>query len=34
VAHGSRSRQEWARTLNAVGHNVMSLMPWAMTLGA
>jgi hypothetical protein len=34
VAHGGRSRQEWARTLNAAGHGVMSLMPWATTLGA
>jgi hypothetical protein len=34
VAHGGRSHQEWARTLNAASHGVMSLTPWATTLGA
>jgi hypothetical protein len=28
VTHDGRSRQEWARTLNVVGHDIMSLMSW------
>jgi hypothetical protein len=31
-AHVGRSLQEWARTLNVVGHDVTSLTPWATAL--
>jgi hypothetical protein len=34
AAHGERSRQEWAQTLNAAGHDVTFLTPWATALGA
>jgi hypothetical protein len=34
MAHGGMSRQEWAQTLNAAGHDVTFLTPWVMALGA
>jgi hypothetical protein len=34
ITPGGRSRQEWAHTLNAEGHDVKYLTPRAMALGA
>jgi hypothetical protein len=34
MTHGGRSRQEWAYTLNAAGHGVTYVTPWATALGA
>jgi hypothetical protein len=34
VARGGRSRQEWAHTLNVVGHGVTYLTQRVMALGA
>jgi hypothetical protein len=34
MTHGGRSRQEWAYTLNAAGHGVTYVTPWATAVGA